>query len=105
MTNYETIEAVFREQGGTGYEGLMHYDGCRCALGALTKMDRTDLGIMAAEGYSGVDLYVAHDEALLWASKMEMEGLYYDEEQEVHRALYGTEAYNHVMDAIKEALS
>lgn len=101
------IKAQFELQGGTGYEGHLLHDDCRCAIGSLVPeaYDLGDAEIRATRTglciESAISLYKAHDGALREAEFRGMEGISTNWWLGYPRALIGTPAYDHVWSALE----
>lgn len=108
MTNkeaYEKIKAQFKKQGGTGYAGVLHWDGCACAVGALDLEAESGARYGIATRLVG-DWYMltrAHDlplrEALIADSPDLVDNAGY------FRARIGTKTYRRVLRRIKKVLN
>lgn len=99
----EIIRKRFEIQGGTGFLGLIKYRGMYCALGAVActsseEQAHRKLREMGCPDDGPISLTQAHDDALDFAVKNDMEGIQY---HFAFRALIDTPAYDYVMQSLE----
>lgn len=98
------IKERFQEQGGTGYESKIEFDGVRCAVGVMCGPGHSlDFrGIVRGRGLAFVDadeLAFAHDDEIQTCFAESVDGV--STLRDYHRALFGTPAYERVIGRLE----